>query len=133
MKITNVEMKKVDNSEVIVAEKSNYVMVPEDIYVGEYIECEKQSKDGDYFYVHRWAISYNDGSEIKETIISETSSIKLTTNTKLGKILTTLGAEIEEGNEYKLSDYYGQKCKLIVKQITKNGEKRNTITEHLKL
>ena len=132
MKITDVEMKKVDN-DVIVAEKSNYVIVPEDIYVGEYIESEMQSKDGDYFYIHRWAISYKDKSEMKETIISETSSTKLTANTKLGKILTTLGADIEEGNEYKLSNYYGKKCKLIVKQTIKNGEKRNTITEHLKL
>lgn len=136
-KYASLEKEAVSNNkpEIIIAEKSDYEVVPEAIYTGVYLNATKrESEKGDY-YIHEWGIVLRDG---RETIITELSSTKLTQNTKLGSIFSVLGFEIISGKEYTIEQLKGKRCQLIVKiknDKTKNGEpiERNVITDHVKI
>lgn len=114
----------------VVAEESKYEVYPEGIYVGEYSGTQRRQSDSGEYYMHKWKLMKN-GEEIGET--TELSSLKLTENTKLGKIIKSLGVNFQAGSNLEMSSLIGKKAQLVIKIENKNGEKRNTITEHLKL
>jgi len=138
MKIENTTIKKYNSlpkEDVIIAEKSDYEVIPEGIYVGTYFGAEKRVSENGEYYLHSWAVNLKDG---RETIITELSSLKLTEKTKLGTIFEALGVQIIRGNEYKISQILNKQCQLVVKienEQLKSGDKieRNRIKEHLKL
>ncbi len=138
MKIENINLKQYNNlpkEDVIVAEKSDYEVIPEGVYVGEYLGAEKRVSETGEYYLHSWGVKLKNG---KDAVITELSSLKLTEKTKLGGIFEALNIEIIRGNEYRLSSLIGHKCQLVVKNETeqlKNGDKieRNRIKEHLRV
>lgn len=139
MKIENTTIKKYTNTlpkeDVIVAEKSDYEVIPEGIYLGTYLGAEKRISDNGEYYLHTWAVQLKDG---RETQITELSSLKLTEKTKLGTIFEALGVPVIRGNEYKISQLQNKQCQLVVKienEQLKNGDRieRNRIKEHLRI
>jgi len=114
----------------LIVEESNYVVVPEGIYMAEYVGTQRRVSETGEYYMHKWKVANKQG-EINE--ITELSSVKLTDSTKLGGIVKALGFDLEKNKEFTLNDLVGKKCQLIIKIVIKNGDKRNNITEHLKL
>lgn len=128
VKITEIKVKKFSSGN-ITAEKSKYVVLPEDIYVGKYLGYELRNKEDDYFYIHKWGVDFDE----EEVTITEISSVKLTENTKLGKIIKSLGIEIIEDKDYSLDSLIGKKCKIVVIKEENKGKEINRITEHLRV